>query len=269
MQVAFDNRLYFYLLNDIHLTFHATSSTIFIAVFAPTNAAFAALPTYTVQYLQSNPSVLAQVLLYHAVDGFVPSAAIRIDPITVATLLPGASVVAERVMEGKRKTLFINQATVVIPDVAATNGIIHAIDKVLLPPSIPLLDIVDLAVYSNLTTLATAVTAANLVDVLKSAGPFTVFAPSEAAWKALPAGLLETLLLPENVGLLTRILQYHVFAGAAVDAASIVSGTDIEMVSGDTVRLTVSGGSVTVNNSTVIAADLKATNGIVHVIDSK
>lgn len=199
----------------------------------------------------------------------MPSSAIGTEPLSVATLLPGANVIAQRVMKKKKERVVINQSTVVIPDVIATNGVIHAIDRVLLPPGIPLLDIVDLAVSNNLSTLATAVTEANLVDVLKSAGPFTVFAPSEEAWKALPAGLLETLLLPENEPLLTRILQYHVFAGAAVDAASIVSGTDIEMVSGDTLRLTATGGTVTVNDSTVVAADLVATNGIVHVIDSK
>ena len=238
-------------------------------MFAPTNAAFAALPATAVQFLQSNPSVLAQVLLYHAVDSAVPSSAIGTDPLSVATLLPGAAVLAQRIIDETGEKVVINQSTVVIPDVIATNGVIHAIDKVLLPPGIPLLDIVDLAVYYNLNTLATAVTEANLVNVLKSTGPFTVFAPSEEAWKALPAGLLETLLLPENEALLSRILQYHVFAGAAVDAASIISGTDIEMASGDTVRLTVSGGAVTVNDSAVVTADIVATNGIVHVIDSK
>jgi uncharacterized surface protein with fasciclin (FAS1) repeats len=239
------------------------------AVFAPTNAAFAALPASAVQFLQANPAVLAQVLLYHAVDGAVPSSAIGPDPLTVATLLPGANVVAQRITDANGEKVVINESTVVIPDVTATNGVIHAIDKVLLPPGIPLLDIVDLALYNNLNTLARAVTEANLVNVLKGTGPFTVFAPSEDAWKALPAGFLETLLLPENEPLLTSILQYHVIAGAAVDAASIVSGSDVETVSGNTVRLTVSGGAVTVNDATVVMADVVATNGIVHVIDSK
>lgn len=238
------------------------------AVFAPTNAAFAALPTSAVSFLQSNPSVLAEVLLYHAVDGAVPSSAIGTEPLPVQTLLPGAQVVAQRINDGVEKVV-INTSVVVTPDVPATNGVIHAIDKVLLPPGMAVLDIVDMAVHQNLNTLAKAVTEANLVEVLKSAGPFTVFAPSEDAWKTLPAGLLETLLLPENESLLANILQYHVVSGVAVDAASIVSGSDVEMVNGNTVRLTVTGSGVTVNDANVVAADVRATNGIIHVIDSK
>ncbi len=236
------------------------------AVFAPTNAAFAELPASAVTFLQSNPSTLAQVLLYHAVDGAVPSSAIGVDPLPVPTLL-GEQVVAQRVVDGVEKVV-INKSVVVIPDVSATNGVIHAIDKVLLPPSLALLDIVDTAIYQDLSTLAAAVTAANLVDVLKSAGPFTVFAPSEEAWKTLPAGLLETLLLPENEALLADILQYHVISGVAVDAASVTSG-DVQMVNGDSVTLAVTGTGVTVNDATVVAADIRATNGIIHVIDSK
>jgi len=234
-------------------------------VFAPTNAAFAALPTSAVTFLQNNPSVLAEVLLYHAVDGSVPSSAIGTDPLPVQTL-GGEQLVAQRINDGVEKVM-INKSVVEIVDVPATNGVIHAIDKVLLPPSLALLDIVDTAVYQNLNTLAKAVTEANLVQALKSEGPFTVFAPSEEAWAGLPAGLIETLLLPENQSLLVNILQYHVIAGSAVDAASIVSGTDVEMLNGGNVRLVVTGNGVTVNGANVITADVRATNGIIHVID--
>jgi transforming growth factor-beta-induced protein len=249
------------------------------AVFAPTNDAFAALPQATVDFLGANPDILAQVLLYHAVDGEVLSTAIGTDPISVPTLLAGAEVVARRHISGSwcwlfnigcTETVTINDSTVVIPDVLASNGVIHAIDKVLMPPGLPLLDIVDTAIDQHLDTLVAALSAANLVDVLLGPGPFTVFAPSEEAWHSLPAGLLETLLKPENMDLLTDILQYHVFSGAAVDSGSISPDTDITMVNGDAVRLDIGdGGKVLVNDATVIAADVGTINGIVHVIDSK
>jgi uncharacterized surface protein with fasciclin (FAS1) repeats len=215
-------------------------------------------------------------LLYHVVDGEVPSSAIGTDPISVPTLLPNAEVVARRELAGYwcwlfnfgcTETVTINDSTVVIPDVPASNGVIHAIDKVLLPPGVPLLDIVDTAIDQNLYTLVAAVAAANLVDVLRGPGPFTVFAPSDEAWLSLPAGLLLTLLKPENVGLLSDILQYHVFSGA-VDSGSISAG-DITMINGDEVSLDIVGGKVLVNDATVVAADVGTINGIVHVIDSK
>lgn len=219
------------------------------------------------------------MLLYHAVDGAVPSSAIGADPISVPTLLARAEVVATRHVATSwcwffssdcMDTVTINDATVVIPDVPASNGVIHAINKVLIPPGLPpLLDLVDTAIDQHLDTLVAAVSAANLVDVLRGPGPFTVFAPSEEAWQTLPAGLLNTLLKPENVDLLTDILLYHVFSGAAVDSSSISPGQDITMVNEDEVRLNIDGGNVLVNDATVVAADVGTINGIVHVIDSK
>ncbi len=139
--------------------------------------------------------------------------------------------------------------------------------------------VVDVAVGSkDHTTLVAAVKAADLVSTLQSAGPFTVFAPTNAAFAKLPAGTVETLLKPENKATLAKILTYHVVAGN-LDAAAVVKA--ITDGKGKVVVKTVSGGSLTASLkdgkviltdekggvSTVVATDLKAGNGIVHVID--
>lgn len=246
-------------------------------MFAPTNDAFAELPEATVSYLKANPDVLAQVLLYHAVDGAIPSTAIDTEALSLPTLLPGASIVAEKRQNGLlcfigilcQEDIYINDSIVDIPDVSASNGVIHAIDKVLAPPEVILLDIVDTAIEQHLGTLVAAVAAAGLVDFLRSPGPKTVFAPSEEAWNNLPAGFLDSLLLPQNVNLLSTILQYHVLDGAEVDSASIDTTTDITMANRETATVSFDGTDIVVNDATVIAADIQTSNGIVHVIDSE
>ena len=128
-------------------------------------------------------------------------------------------------------------------------------------------DIVDTAVAAgSFKTLAAALTAADLVSTLKGAGPFTVFAPTDEAFAKLPAGTVETLLKPENKAKLRRILTYHVVAGN-VTAADVVKLTSAKAVSGDTLMIKTMGG-VTINGSKVVKADIKASNGVIHVIDT-
>ena len=115
------------------------------------------------------------------------------------------------------------------------------------------------------STLVAAVTAAGLGEALSGAGPFTVFAPTNAAFEALPAGLLEKLLLPENKEVLTKILTYHVVA-AKVMAADVAAG-DVTTLEGSTFAVTTEGG-VKVNTSNVTATDVAASNGVIHVIDA-
>ena len=115
------------------------------------------------------------------------------------------------------------------------------------------------------STLVAALSAAGLVETLQGAGPFTVFAPSDDAFAALPAGLLEKLLLPENKAVLTSILTYHVVAGKVM-AADIMAG-DVPTVEGSNVALDTANG-VTVNGATVTTADVAASNGVIHVIDA-
>ena len=114
------------------------------------------------------------------------------------------------------------------------------------------------------STLVAAVTAAGLVETLQGAGPFTVFAPNDAAFAALPAGLLDKLLLPENLAVLTSILTYHVVSGKILSTE--VTAGDAPSVEGSTIALGTTDG-VQVNDATVVAADVEASNGVIHVID--
>lgn len=129
-------------------------------------------------------------------------------------------------------------------------------------------DIVDVAIGSpDHTTLVAAVTAAGLVETLKGAGPFTVFAPSNAAFAALPAGTVDGLLKPESKAALTNILTYHVVAGA-VKAADLKDGQKVKTLQGEELTVAIKDGKVTINGANVTAADLAGSNGVVHVIDA-
>jgi uncharacterized surface protein with fasciclin (FAS1) repeats len=130
-------------------------------------------------------------------------------------------------------------------------------------------DIVETASSDgSFSTLVAAVKAAGLVDTLKGKGPFTVFAPTDAAFKKLPAGTVENLLKPENKAQLTKVLTYHVVPGAVM--ASDVKGkkTTAKTVEGSAVAIDASGGTVKVDNATVSKADVNASNGVIHVIDT-
>lgn len=129
------------------------------------------------------------------------------------------------------------------------------------------MDIVDTAVAAgNFTTLAAALTAAGLVETLKGEGPFTVFAPTDAAFAALPAGTVEDLLKPENKDKLIAILTYHVIAGKVM-STDLTEGMMAKTVNGAEVTITLDGG-VKVNGAVISTADIVATNGVIHVIDS-
>ena len=129
-------------------------------------------------------------------------------------------------------------------------------------------DIVDTAVAAgSFKTLAAALKAAGLVETLKGKGPFTVFAPTDDAFAKLPAGTVENLLKPENKAQLVSILTYHVVPGA-VTAAQVTRLKDAKTVNGQSVRIGAMGASVTIDKATVVKADVKASNGVIHVIDS-
>lgn len=129
------------------------------------------------------------------------------------------------------------------------------------------MDIVDTAVAAGgFETLAAALTAADLIDTLKGEGPFTVFAPTDAAFAKLPAGTVENLLKPENLDQLTAILTYHVVPGA-VTAAQVVELSEAATVNGQSVMISV-GENVRVDDAIVTATDIMASNGVIHVIDS-
>ena len=129
-------------------------------------------------------------------------------------------------------------------------------------------DIVDTAVEAGqFTTLAAALEAAGLVETLKGDGPFTVFAPTDEAFAKLPDGTVQTLLMPENRDQLTAILTYHVVPGSVM-AADVVTLDEAETVNGKMLNISTSGNSVMVNDATVTATDIAASNGVIHVVDS-
>ena len=129
-------------------------------------------------------------------------------------------------------------------------------------------DIIDTAVAAgSFKTLAAALGAAGLVDTLKGPGPFTVFAPTDAAFAKLPAGTVESLLKPENKDKLASILTYHVVAGK-VTAADVVKLSEAKTVNGKMLKVKVNGSKVMINDAKVTTADIAASNGVIHVIDS-
>jgi uncharacterized surface protein with fasciclin (FAS1) repeats len=229
-------------------------------VFAPTDEAFAALPDGTLEALLADPEQLRAVLLYHVVAGEVLAA-------NVVNLNEAETVQGEPVaIRTEMGNVYLNDAQVILPDVAASNGVIHVIDNVLLPPSLQAQTIVDVAVADGrFTTLATALTEAGLVETLQGEGPFTVFAPTDEAFAALPEGTLEALLAdPEQ---LSAVLLYHVVAGEVL-AADVVQLSEAETVQGEPVQIHVEGNRVFVNEAEVIITDIEASNGVIHVIDS-
>ncbi|MCY3661703.1 MAG: fasciclin domain-containing protein [bacterium] len=288
-------------------------------VFAPTEEAFAAALAaldMSAEDLLANTELLTAVLTYHV----LPLAA----PAEVVLTLEGQSVAtvngAEVTVTIDGGTVMVNDATVVATDVEASNGVIHVIDTVLLPPADEAAEemeeqpaeeaasappppepaaqpeepaepaepapaeesalaeesaapgtIVEVAVESgSFPTLVAAVQAAGLVDVLSGAGPFTVFAPTEEAFAAALAALdmsAEDLLA--NTELLTAVLTYHVLPLAApAEVVLTLEGQSVATVNGAEVTVTIDGGTVMVNDATVVATDVEASNGVIHVIDT-
>ena len=129
-------------------------------------------------------------------------------------------------------------------------------------------DIVDTAIAAgSFTTLAKALQAAGLVDTLKGKGPFTVFAPTDAAFAKLPAGTLEELLKPENKAKLQAILTYHVVPGKVM-ASQVTGLTSAKTVNGKSLRIAVKDGKVMIDDAHVVKTDIVTSNGVIHVIDS-
>ncbi|PWH12378.1 MAG: beta-Ig-H3/fasciclin [Anaerolineae bacterium] len=233
-------------------------------VFAPTDDAFAKLPAGTLDELlkPENKQALTDILLYHVASGKVMAA--DVTKLTSATTALGKDVTI-KVDMGK---VYINDAQVIITDIEASNGVIHVIDTVLLPPA-DASDIIDTAIADGrFKTLAAALEAAGLIETLKGEGPFTVFAPTDEAFAKLPAGTIENLLKPENKKTLTDILLYHVVSGEAM-AANVVNLNSATTVLGKDIKITVKDGKVFLNDTIqVIITDIKASNGVIHVIDA-
>ncbi|MBK8172466.1 MAG: fasciclin domain-containing protein [Sandaracinaceae bacterium] len=225
-------------------------------VFAPTNAAFTA-SGITMEMINTMPTAqLTGILSYHALDSVVPSTAITAGPVdTLSTFSIILGTTGGVTINGGNSVA--GGANVVTADIAASNGIIHVIDRVLMPPTVA-----DLARYAGLTSLHDAVVAAALDDELSATGPFTVFAPTNAAFAELSA-------VPTGEALV-NVLLYHVVSGSVASSAVPAKAASLSMNQyGDPLTLlfnTASG--VSINGSVnVVIADVHATNGIVHVVD--
>ena len=236
-------------------------------VFAPTDDAFAALPEGMLEELLADPETLKQILLYHVVgDVVMAETVVTLDE---AETLEG-SMVAIDVVDGN---VFLNDSQVTSTDIEASNGVVHVIDKVLVPgmqeaASNETLEesksIAEIAVAGGFNTLVAALSAADLVETLSGDGAFTVFAPTDDAFAALPEGMLEGLLADTES--LTQILLYHV-VGDVVMADTVVTLDEAETLEGSKVEIEVVDGKVFVNDSQVTSTDIEATNGVIHVID--
>jgi uncharacterized surface protein with fasciclin (FAS1) repeats len=228
-------------------------------VFAPTDQAFADAGIDMEFIANAEIAVLTDILLYHVYSGAVNAAGVT-DGLTV-TMVNGDDA-SFTVTDG---TVMIGDATVVLADVPASNGVIHVIDMVLMPPA----DLVDIAAVAMSTgvheSLVAALVKADLVSTLQGDGPFTVFAPTDQAFT--DAGIdLDAFTTDAEIAALADILLYHVYSGA-VNAADVTDGLTVAMVNGDDASFTVTDGTVMVGDATVTAADVMASNGVIHVID--
>jgi len=228
-------------------------------LFAPTNAAFTAYGKAKLDnlLLTANAHKLKNVLNYHVVSGKKGKKDLK-DGEKIKTV----QTQEVEVKIATDKAVTVNGAKVSRADVEATNGVIHFIDKVLIPS-----DIVQLAqATTSLKKLVEALTAADLVTTLKGNGPFTVLAPTDAAFTALASGELTRLLKPANKVELVGILKYHV-VGSSIKGKDITNDKKITTLQGGVLTATVDGTDVKIAGTKVSTADIAALNGMVHIVD--
>lgn len=234
-------------------------------VFAPTDEAFANLPKGTVETLlkPENREQLKAVLTYHVV--------------------PGAVKLSDALAAGQAKTVQgetisiafaesqvkVNDSPILNADISCGNGIIHVIESVMLPPSPePAKDLLGVAKRSGkFTTLLAALDASGLTEALTQEGPFTILAPTDEAFAALPAGVVESLLKEENREKLVAILAYHAFAGD-LTAGDVINAQSAETLNGKSVVFGIKDGLLKANEATIRKVDLECSNGRIHVIDA-
>jgi len=241
-------------------------------VFAPSNEAFAKLPKDQLKNIldPQNIKTLDSILEYHVISG----AAVHSTDLKASqhvTTLQGESLLVEKDWSG----VHVNRkAKVTTADVGASNGVVHIIDTVLIPTSVshpkPTENIVQIASGNkDLSTLVTALTAGKLVTALEGKGPFTVFAPSNEAFAKLPDSTLKRLLDPQNIKLLDSVLEYHVISGAAIYSKDLKPSQHVATLQGESLLVDVHWSGVYINRKAqVTTADVGATNGVVHIIDT-
>jgi uncharacterized surface protein with fasciclin (FAS1) repeats len=222
-------------------------------VFAPTDDAFAKLPKGTVESLlkPANRAKLVDILTYHVVPGRI--VARQAAELPKADTVQGSSVL----ISAEGGNVRVAGAKVIKADIDASNGVIHVIDTVIMPKDI----VATAEAAGQFKTLLAAAKAAGLANALQGEGPLTVFAPTDEAFAALPDGTVADLLRPENRDRLTAILKYHVVAGEIS-----LGGRRSKTLQGSQLNIRPTG-VYRVNEANVLLADVRATNGVVHVVD--
>ncbi|MEO1582987.1 MAG: fasciclin domain-containing protein [Planctomycetota bacterium] len=231
-----------------------------ITVLAPTDAAFGKLDQRALENtIEMDPTGrLADVLRYHVIPERLTAA--ELASRRFVTTLDG-----QRLEIGTGRGLTIGGSTVRAADIEASNGIIHAIDAVLLPAKddVP----VTAATAGSFSTLIQAATQAGLLGVLSQNDPITVFAPTDEAFAELGDATIENLLRPESRSRLVEILSYHVVIGERLYAEDLLGGSAFETASGASAEASTRDAMVFVNESRVVAANIDTSNGVIHVID--
>jgi transforming growth factor-beta-induced protein len=224
-------------------------------IFAPVNAGFDALELDALLD-PANQGLLQKILTNHVIAGVEVAEADLVDGQMVGTV---EGSMLEIDLDGGAT---VNGIDIIATDIRVGNGIVHLIDEVIVDH----LNIVERAIATPQTqTLVDAVVAGDLAGTLSGAGPFTVFAPTNEAFAALPSDVLGRLLDPANQAILQKLLTYHVIP-AAVREADLVDDTDVGTVEGTTVRIDLDGGA-TVNGANIVATDVETENGVIHLID--
>lgn len=248
-----------------------------LTVFAPTDDAFAALPAELIDALLADPEgALTQILLYHVVPGSYGSS----DVLATSSLetLQGNDL-SVSLRDGKP---YVNDSQIILTDIQAKNGVIHVIDAVLVPPvSLPdtgmteemtdnsnLPTIAEIAIADGrFDTLVAALSAAGLADTFMQPGSYTVFAPTDDAFAALPAGTVDALLADPQ-GMLTTILLYHV-VGDELSQNQLATDDYVPTLEGRALTVNRDGSNIIdISGAKLLITDIQASNGIIHVIDS-
>lgn len=231
-------------------------------VFAPTDAAFALIDPAIFQAILSDNAILTPILLHHVHNEATVLSTSLFDGMMVPTMNNDELTITQV----NDSTFKVDDAIIIVADLIADNGVVHVIDAVLTPPipeEITVYDIIENSPDHN--TLETALIEANLVEALSGEGPLTVFAPTDAAFDALPAGTLDNLL--NDIPALTTLLTHHVHSGE-LDDTDLTDGLDILTLNNDNITVSNDGNTIMIDDATISLTVTQADNGIIHIIDA-
>lgn len=234
-------------------------------VFAPTDAAFEALPKGALKALlqPQNREQLTALLTYHVVPDRLMAE--KVVARSGAVTVNGQRIDFSVEKKGRDTIVRVDGARVVTTDIACSNGVVHVIDAVIMPAGDSLVETAARA--GTFQTLLTAAKAAGLAETLAEGGPFTIFAPTDEAFAALPEGTVATLLESANKDQLVRILKHHVVPGR-VYSDDLVRVGRWKTLAGTTLTTTATDGGRMIGGGRLSATDLDASNGVIHVVDA-